>query len=137
MARPALRLDKLSHRPFKASGITCTGLRRMIFNRGLSGHLPGLAHLAFVTSNSDALIERLAAAGFSDTKEGAGELTEKTSTLSIPPVLKWSSLNTLAICPNSPTFPVPLKDCSDAPALILCTSKYYVWVFYCLKVVRL
>jgi hypothetical protein len=49
--------------------------------------------LAFVAINSDALIERLAAASFSDTKERAGELTEKTSTLSIPPVLKWSSLN--------------------------------------------
>jgi hypothetical protein len=65
----------------------------MIFNRGLSGHLPGLAHLAFVAINSDALIERLAAADLSDSKEGDGELTEKTSTLSIPPVLKWSSLN--------------------------------------------
>ena len=42
-------------------------------NRDLTGHLTGLAHFAFVTGNIDALIERLAAAGFAVAKDGAEE----------------------------------------------------------------
>lgn len=40
-------------------------------NRDLSGHQVGLAHFAFVTDNLDAIIERLAAAGFNIDKDGA------------------------------------------------------------------
>ena len=42
-------------------------------NRDLEGHQPGLAHFAFVTSNIDALIERMAAAGYSVDNDGADE----------------------------------------------------------------
>ena len=42
-------------------------------NRDLSGHQTGLAHFAFVVSNLDALIDRLAEAGFGVDKEGADE----------------------------------------------------------------
>ena len=42
-------------------------------NRDLAGHMPGLAHFAFVTSNIDAVVERLADAGFSVAKQGADE----------------------------------------------------------------
>tara|TARA_B100000768_G_scaffold43505_1_gene42323 strand:- start:3352 stop:3789 length:438 start_codon:yes stop_codon:yes gene_type:complete len=42
-------------------------------NRDLASHTPGLAHFAFVTSNIDAVVERLAAAGFSVAKQGADE----------------------------------------------------------------
>ena len=41
--------------------------------RDLTGHQPGLAHFAFVTNNMDAMIERLAEAGFDIAKDGAGE----------------------------------------------------------------
>jgi len=41
--------------------------------RDLAGHTPGLAHFAFVTGNIDAMIERLAAAGFDVDKPGADE----------------------------------------------------------------
>jgi len=40
-------------------------------NRDLSGHQVGLAHFAFVTNSLNAMIERLARAGFSVAKEGA------------------------------------------------------------------
>jgi len=39
----------------------------------LAGHQVGLAHIAFVTGNLDALIARLEAAGFSPAKSGADE----------------------------------------------------------------
>ena len=42
-------------------------------NRNLAGHQPGLAHFAFVTGNINALIERLADAGFAVDKDGADE----------------------------------------------------------------
>jgi predicted enzyme related to lactoylglutathione lyase len=42
-------------------------------NRDLSGHQTGLAHFAFVVSNLDALIDRLAEAGFAVDKDGADE----------------------------------------------------------------
>lgn len=42
-------------------------------NRDLTGHETGLAHFAFVTSDLDAVIERLAAAGFPVDKDGADE----------------------------------------------------------------
>ncbi|MEQ8315239.1 MAG: VOC family protein [Gammaproteobacteria bacterium] len=42
-------------------------------NRDLAGHQVGLAHFAFVTDNIDAVIERLAAAGFGIDKPGAEE----------------------------------------------------------------
>lgn len=42
-------------------------------NRDLAGHTPGLAHVAFVTHNLDALISRLRAAGFDPDKDGAHE----------------------------------------------------------------
>lgn len=41
--------------------------------RDLAGHTPGLAHFAFVTGNIDAMVERLAAAGFDVDKPGADE----------------------------------------------------------------
>ena len=41
--------------------------------RDLLGHQPGLAHFAFATNNIDAIIERLAAAGFPVDKDGAEE----------------------------------------------------------------
>lgn len=41
--------------------------------RDLTGHQPGLAHFAFVTNNIDAVIDRLAAAGFGIDKDGAEE----------------------------------------------------------------
>ncbi|AQS39698.1 lactoylglutathione lyase family protein [Shewanella psychrophila] len=40
-------------------------------NRDLTGHQVGLAHFAFVTDNIDAVIERLALAGFLADKDGA------------------------------------------------------------------
>jgi len=40
-------------------------------NRNLKGHQVGLAHFAYVTSNLDALIERLIRAGFEIAKDGA------------------------------------------------------------------
>ncbi|MBE7213690.1 VOC family protein [Shewanella benthica] len=40
-------------------------------NRDLTGHQVGLAHFAFVTSNIDAVIARLAQAGFLADKDGA------------------------------------------------------------------
>jgi catechol 2,3-dioxygenase-like lactoylglutathione lyase family enzyme len=42
-------------------------------NRDLAGHQTGLAHFAFVTDNMDALMQRLAAAGFTAAKDGAEE----------------------------------------------------------------
>lgn len=42
-------------------------------NRDLSGHQVGLAHFAYVTNNIDAVISRLAQAGFPIAKEGAAE----------------------------------------------------------------
>lgn len=42
-------------------------------NRDLAGHQSGLAHFAFVTGNIDAVIERLAAAGFPVDNDGADE----------------------------------------------------------------
>ncbi len=42
-------------------------------NRDLAGHQPGLSHFAFVTGNIDALVERLADAGFPVNKDGADE----------------------------------------------------------------
>jgi predicted enzyme related to lactoylglutathione lyase len=42
-------------------------------NRDLAGHQPGLSHFAFVTGNIDALIERLAVAGFAVNHDGADE----------------------------------------------------------------
>ncbi len=42
-------------------------------NRDLEGHQVGLAHFAFVTSNMDALIQRLQDAGFAIAKDGADE----------------------------------------------------------------
>jgi catechol 2,3-dioxygenase-like lactoylglutathione lyase family enzyme len=42
-------------------------------NRDLTGHQVGLAHFAFVTQNIDAVIGRLAKAGFDIDKEGADE----------------------------------------------------------------
>jgi catechol 2,3-dioxygenase-like lactoylglutathione lyase family enzyme len=42
-------------------------------NRDLSGHQVGLAHFAFVTTNLDALISRLAEAGFPVAKNGADD----------------------------------------------------------------
>jgi catechol 2,3-dioxygenase-like lactoylglutathione lyase family enzyme len=42
-------------------------------NRDLAGHQLGLAHFAFVTNNIDAMISRLAEAGFPIAKDGAEE----------------------------------------------------------------
>ena len=42
-------------------------------NRDLSGHQSGLAHFAFVTDSLDALMGRLAEAGFTADKDGAKE----------------------------------------------------------------
>ncbi|MGF1741888.1 VOC family protein [Vibrio profundum] len=42
-------------------------------NRDLSGHQVGLGHFAYVTNNIDAVINRLAQAGFPIAKEGAAE----------------------------------------------------------------
>ena len=42
-------------------------------NRDLAGHQTGLAHFAFVTDNLEAIVERLADAGFSQAKDGAEE----------------------------------------------------------------
>jgi len=42
-------------------------------NRDLAGHQTGLAHVAFVTGNIDALISRLDEAGFDADKDGADE----------------------------------------------------------------
>jgi predicted enzyme related to lactoylglutathione lyase len=42
-------------------------------NRDLAGHQTGLAHFAFVTDNIDAMISRLADAGFAVAKDGAEE----------------------------------------------------------------
>ena len=42
-------------------------------NRDLDGHQAGLAHFGFVTGNMDALINRLAKAGFAVDKDGAEE----------------------------------------------------------------
>jgi predicted enzyme related to lactoylglutathione lyase len=42
-------------------------------NRDLAGHQTGLAHFAFVTDNIDAMISRLADAGFAVAKDGADE----------------------------------------------------------------
>ncbi len=46
-------------------------------NRDLSGHQVGLAHFAFVTSNLDALISRMADAGFPVAKNGADDIHRK------------------------------------------------------------
>ena len=48
-------------------------------NRDLTGHQPGLAHFAFVTTNLDAVIERLGAAGFPVAKDGADEPYRKNA----------------------------------------------------------
>ena len=48
-------------------------------NRDLTGHQPGLAHFAFVTGNIDAVIKRLAAAGFPVDKDGADEPFRKNA----------------------------------------------------------
>ena len=42
-------------------------------NRDLAGHQTGLAHFAFVVHDMDALISRLAEAGFAADKDGADE----------------------------------------------------------------
>jgi predicted enzyme related to lactoylglutathione lyase len=42
-------------------------------NRDLAGHTSGMAHFAFVTGNLDAVIKRLADAGFAIAKDGADE----------------------------------------------------------------
>ncbi len=42
-------------------------------NRDLAGHQVGLAHIAFVTHNLDAVMARLEAAGFAPAKSGAQE----------------------------------------------------------------
>ena len=42
-------------------------------NRNLDGHQTGLAHFAFVTSNLDAMVERLAEAGYDIHFDGAEE----------------------------------------------------------------
>jgi predicted enzyme related to lactoylglutathione lyase len=42
-------------------------------HRDLAGHQTGLAHFAFVTGNIDALVERLAEAGFALDHDGADE----------------------------------------------------------------
>ena len=42
-------------------------------NRDLTGHQVGLAHFGFVTDNLEALVKRLAEAGFDVDKDGAGE----------------------------------------------------------------
>ncbi len=42
-------------------------------NRDLEGHQVGLAHFAFVTSNLDAVIQRLQDSGFAIAKDGADE----------------------------------------------------------------
>jgi catechol 2,3-dioxygenase-like lactoylglutathione lyase family enzyme len=42
-------------------------------NRDLAGHTPGMAHFAFVTGNLDAVVKRLADAGFPIAKDGADE----------------------------------------------------------------
>jgi len=42
-------------------------------NRDLGGHQVGLAHIAFVTTNLEALTARLEAAGFTPAKSGADE----------------------------------------------------------------
>lgn len=42
-------------------------------NRDLEDHQVGLAHFAFVTTNLDALVERLQAAGYSIAKPGSDE----------------------------------------------------------------
>ena len=46
-------------------------------NRDLSGHQVGLAHFAFVTSNLDAVISRMAGAGFPVAKNGADDVHRK------------------------------------------------------------
>lgn len=48
-------------------------------NRDLAGHQSGLAHFAFVTGNIDAVIERLAAAGFPVDSDGADEPYRKNA----------------------------------------------------------
>ena len=48
-------------------------------NRDHAGHQSGLAHFAFVTGNIDAVIERLAAAGFPVDKDGADEPYRKNA----------------------------------------------------------
>jgi predicted enzyme related to lactoylglutathione lyase len=48
-------------------------------NRDLEDHQPGLAHFAFVTGNIDAVIKRLAAAGFPVDKDGADEPYRKNA----------------------------------------------------------
>jgi len=48
-------------------------------NRDLAGHQSGLAHFAFVTGNIDAVIERLAAAGFPVDNDGADEPYRKNA----------------------------------------------------------
>jgi len=48
-------------------------------NRDLTGHQRGLAHFAFVTGDIDAVIERLAAAGFPVDKDGADEPFRKNA----------------------------------------------------------
>jgi catechol 2,3-dioxygenase-like lactoylglutathione lyase family enzyme len=48
-------------------------------NRDLASHQSGLAHFAFVTGNIDAVIERLAAAGFPVEKDGADEPYRKNA----------------------------------------------------------
>lgn len=48
-------------------------------NRDLAGHQSGLAHFAFVTGNIDAVIERLAAAGFPVDTDGADEPYRKNA----------------------------------------------------------
>lgn len=42
-------------------------------NRDLAGHQTGLSHLAFVTDNIDAIVERLDTAGFTVSQDGADE----------------------------------------------------------------
>jgi catechol 2,3-dioxygenase-like lactoylglutathione lyase family enzyme len=48
-------------------------------NRDLGGHQVGLAHIAFVTSNLDALVSRVTAAGFPIANSGAEDLHRENS----------------------------------------------------------
>jgi catechol 2,3-dioxygenase-like lactoylglutathione lyase family enzyme len=48
-------------------------------NRDLGGHQVGLAHFAFVTGNIEAVIRRLADAGFTVDKDGADEPWRKNA----------------------------------------------------------
>jgi catechol-2,3-dioxygenase len=71
-------------------------------NRDLAGHQVGLAHLAFVTNNLDAVISRLGP------KTVPKNPTVAISITWIPPALKWSSCSTSATCQRSGTSAVEI-----------------------------